>query len=341
MTRVRCASRARVIIAACAVAAPALLRAQQGIPERTATAARWTEELVSARADDGILNGGVVFTPPPSVAKRLAVVWIHGNGVNFYAPTYVNIGRALAARGFTTIIGNTRMHDLGNIAGYRGNTRIRGGSYWGLNSEQDRDLAAWIELARQRGFDRVVLVGHSAGVTAVQHYQAKTQDPRVIGLGLASGRFRPADTPRDSARVAQARQMVADGRGEEMPPSVNPSRPSYTSAGTLLDLADMGTYLTDFFGVQTPDPPVTRIRCPILAWFGTNEADVGTAADLALLTATLGRLPTGPSHVNTAMIQNADHMYGGQEAQVADTIARWIDGVVLPSAAKASSRRPE
>jgi pimeloyl-ACP methyl ester carboxylesterase len=336
MIRAQRTSGARAIIAAFAVAAPALLPAQERIPERAPTAAQGTEELVSVRAEDGIVDGGVVFTPPQGVAKRLAVIWIHGNGVNFYAPTYVNIGRELASRGVTTIVGNTRMHDLGNIAGFRGKTRIRGGSYWGLNSEQDRDLAAWIELAHQRGFDRVVLVGHSAGVTAVQHYQAKTQDPRVIGLGLASGRFRPADAPRDSTRVAQARQMVADGRGEEVLPSANPSRPAYTSAGTLLDLADMGAYLTDFFGVQTPDPPVTRIRCPILAWFGTNEADVGTAADLALLAATLKRLPAGPSRVDTAMIQSADHMYGGHEAQVAETITRWIDSVVLQSAGKAS-----
>jgi len=28
------------------------------------------------------------------------------------------------------------------------------------------------------------------------------------------------------------------------------------------------------------------------------------------------------------LIQNADHMYGGEEAQVAQTLARWVDDVV-------------
>ncbi len=35
----------------------------------------------------------------------------------------------------------------------------------------------------------------------------------------------------------------------------------------------------------------------------------------------------GPSRVNTAMIANADHMYTGEEARVAETIAKWADTI--------------
>src|SRR5262249_49017923 len=120
----------------------------------------------------------------------IAVIWIHGWGVNFYQPSYVGIGRALAERGYTTIIGNTSMHDLGNVLAWRGYKRIRGGGYWGVASDEGRDPAAWIDLAEERGFHNVVLVGHSAGWAAVRHYQAETQDPRVVGLVLASGAVR-------------------------------------------------------------------------------------------------------------------------------------------------------
>jgi len=288
------------------------------------------EELVYARADDGIVNGGALFSPQQRSAKRIAVIWIHGNGVNFYYPTYVKVARELARRGLTTIVGNTRMHDLGNIAAFRDSGRIRGGSYWGLTTEQVRDLAAWIQLAKERGFDRVVLVGHSAGATAVQIYMARTQDPRVAGLVLASGRFRPATGPVvDSARLERARQLVADGRGEDpVPPTAPSARPSPTSAATLVDLASMGVELTDFYGVETANPPIARVRVPILAWFGTN-GDVGTADDLALLETTLKRVPGSPSRVSTALIQGAGHMYDGQEAQVAQTLADWVNEVVL------------
>src|SRR5678815_1191779 len=114
-------------------------------------------------------------------AKPIAVIWIHGWGANFYQPTYVMIGRNLAERGLTTVVVNTRMHDLGTVAAWRGDTRIRGGGYWGVASEQVRDIAAWIDFAEERGFGRVVLVGHSAGWAAVTAYQAEKQDRRVVG----------------------------------------------------------------------------------------------------------------------------------------------------------------
>jgi dienelactone hydrolase len=289
-----------------------------------------SEELVHARTDDGIVDAGALFSPDAAAKKRIAVIWIHGSGVNFSYPSYVNVARELARRGLTTIVGNTRMHDLGNIEAFRESGSIRGGSYWGKTTDQVRDLAAWVQFAQDRGFNRVVLVGHSAGATAVQLYAARRQDPRVVGLVLASGRFRPAPGPIvDSTRLARAEQLVADGRGEEPVPPTDPTakRPT-TSAATLVDLASMGVELTDFYGVQTPNPPVARVRVPILAWFGTED-DVGTAADLELLERTLQRAPGGPKRVSTAMLPGATHMLDGREAEAAQALAEWVDKVVL------------
>ena len=217
------------------------------------------------------------------------------------------------------------MHDLGNIEAFRDPTNVRGGSYWGITTEQVSDVAAWVQLARDRGFDRVVLVGHSAGATAVQIYMARTQDPHVDGLVLASGRFQPASGPPvDPTRLARAKELVAAGRGEEpVPPTAPAARPSPTSAATLVDLAGMGVELSDFYGVVTPNPPIARVHVPILAWFGTND-DVGTAADLELLKKTLKNLAGGPSRVDTAMIPRASHMYDGHEPAIAETLANWV-----------------
>jgi hypothetical protein len=56
--------------------------------------------------------------------------------------------------------------------------------------------------------------------------------------------------------------------------------------------------------------------------------DVGNEADLELLKTCTRRLSSGPSRVETVMIQNTDHMYAGEEAQVAEVIARWADALV-------------
>src|SRR6516162_2645521 len=81
----------------------------------TVTSGQFPEELVYVRSSDDVVNGGAMFKPPKNAAKPIAIVWMHGWGVNFYSPTYVNIGRRLAERGFTTVAINTRMHDIGTI----------------------------------------------------------------------------------------------------------------------------------------------------------------------------------------------------------------------------------
>ena len=111
---------------------------------------KFPEELVYVRSKDDITNGGAIFTPPADSAKPIAVIWIHGWGVNFYYPTYVMIGRALAERGYTSISANTRMHDLGTVAGYRDGKRIRGGGYWGVASEEaGRNVSTKLARCRQ------------------------------------------------------------------------------------------------------------------------------------------------------------------------------------------------
>ena len=241
----------------------------------TVTGGKFPEELVYVRSKDDIVNGGAIFAPPKDSAKPIAVIWIHGWGVNFYSPTYVMIGRALAERGYTCIIANTRMHDLANVAGWRRGKRIRGGGYWGVASEEVRDLAVWIDFATDRGFKKVVLVGHSAGWAAVRSYQAEKQDRRVVGVVLASGAVRAETRPTDPEQLAQATRLMADGRGDDLVRDPKRSFPSFISAATFLDIANTPPEFKDFFGVQTPNPGVTRIHCPLLAFFGAR-GDVGT-----------------------------------------------------------------
>jgi len=293
------------------------------------TAGKFPEEIVYVRSQDGIVSGGAIFTPPRNSAKLVAIIWIHGWGVNFYEPTYVAIGRALAEGGYTCISGNTRMHDLGNVEAWRWGKRIRGGGYWGVASEEVRDVAAWVDFADERGFKRVVLVGHSAGAAAVRWHEAEKQDARVVGVVLASGGIGAAG-PTDRDQLAQATRLMAQGEGDALVRIPKRSFPSYISAATFLDMANTPPEFKDFFGVQTTttNPAVTRIRCPLLAFFGT-WGDVGSAKELELLKSCIGRQSTGPRRVDTAMIQHADHMYAGEEAQVALTIARWAD-TLLP-----------
>jgi pimeloyl-ACP methyl ester carboxylesterase len=290
--------------------------------------AKSPEQVVFARSHDDVVSGGVLFSPPHDSAKSLAIIWIHGWGVNFYEPSYVAIGRALAQQGYTVIDGNTRMHDLGNVEARRGGKRIRGGGYWGVASEEPRDIAAWIELAEANGFKRVVLVGHSAGWGAVRSYIAQVQDSRVIGLVLASGSVQPDLRTSDPDQLREARRLMAIGEGDALIRDPKRDFPSYISAATFIDI---DAFLTDasardFFGVQTTHAPISRVRVPLLAFFGTRD-DVGGQADLDTIISTVTRQQGGIARVTTALIDGGDHMYTGRESEVAQVIARWAAGL--------------
>jgi pimeloyl-ACP methyl ester carboxylesterase len=110
----------------------------------------------------------------------------------------------------------------------------------------------------------------------------------------------------------------------------NPRFPSFISAGTLVDQADTPAYLLDFFGAERQDGGVSRISCPLLVFFGTR-GDVGDATDLALVESAPARLSRPELRVETALIDGADHMYTGEERQVAQVIDGWIRATVLPA----------
>jgi pimeloyl-ACP methyl ester carboxylesterase len=290
----------------------------------TVSAGKFPEELVYVRSSDDIINGGAIFAPPKALAKPIAVLWVHGWSANFYSPTYVMVARALAERGLTALTLNTRMHDIGTNAGERGGKRIRGGGYWGVTSEDAHDIAAWIDFAEDRGFKRVVLVGHSAGWASVAAYQAAKQDPRVVGMVLASGSVVPPPPPPNAELLAQAARLVADGKGDDLLPLPNRSFPSFVSAATFLDIAKTPPVLSDFFGLQTQNAGITRIQCPPLAFYGTR-GDVGGEGELEKIRSSIARHASGPRRVDTRMIQRGDHMYTGEEAQVATAIAEWAN----------------
>jgi hypothetical protein len=105
--------------------------------------------------------------------------------------------------------------------------------------------------------------------------------------------------------------MIVDGRPEDL------VQGPFVSAATFVDIVKTPPEFKDFFRIQTPNPGVTRIHCPLLAFFGTN-GDVGNEEELELLKSSIKRQHSGPSRVNTVMIQGADHMYAGQEEHVAD-----------------------
>jgi pimeloyl-ACP methyl ester carboxylesterase len=75
----------------------------------------------------------------------------------------------------------------------------------------------------------------------------------------------------------------------------------------------------DQFGRETASDNLARIRCPLLVVVGANEAHVAAPEDLAAIR----RHAVAAPHVETQVIEGADHFYAAHEAEVAALAAHW------------------
>jgi pimeloyl-ACP methyl ester carboxylesterase len=273
-----------------------------------------TKTLVATETADGIPLHGILIQPVKSMSK-LALVWIHGFGANFYFSAYLRLGQALAAHHYAFLVGNTRGHDFGVMLEPRGRPPYLGGAAWERLEESPLDLAAWIDFALGCGFAGIVLGGHSLGAVKVTAYQAQQQDARVRGVVLASPPLRPSwNTRAYPAALAQAEQLVAEGRSEEL--FAGPWGP--VSAQTYLSFDQ---FKFDQFGCQTPSPNIARVRCPLLIVLGAKEEQVSIPKDLEVIQRNAVAAPRVATHV----IDGANHFYTGHEPEVAAILAHWAD----------------
>lgn len=277
----------------------------------------YAEELVYIQSEDGLPLEGLVIQPNRPAPGALPLLFVHGLTGKFYSPTVVRIGRELAARGYTFVSGNNRGHDFGYPFRRSPNDQptIYGGG-WELFSQSPRDVGAWVTFVAGLGFDGLALLGHSLGARKVVYYQSEREDRRVRGLMTASPPIRSGITRPEL--VAQAEAMVAAGKANDLLPwGISPAGGGTLSAASYLDRSRHGT---DLFGVQSRDAAIGRIRAPLLAFFGTDEASVGGAAELAIIRANA----TGAARVETHLFEGPDHSYTGHHAAVGERLASWL-----------------
>lgn len=66
---------------------------------------------------------------------------------------------------------------------------------------------------------------------------------------------------------------------------------------------------------------MARLRCPPPAFYGGEEAWLGTPADFEAIG---GHAVQSPPRVETRLFPGADHLYTGHEREVAAALAQWL-----------------
>ncbi len=273
-------------------------------------------ELVSIETGGRPLDGA--FHEPDAGAVRGAALLFHGNTMNFYTGALRFLPPALTAMGYACLAFNRRGRD---ILGIR-DSRAAEGAAFQLVAEAVEDNACAARWLAERGYVHPVVIGHSNGGTlAVRHVADHPGTPALVLLSAHCGgkNMVPLASKRGllgadrlEALTAQAREMVATGRGSEL--MLLPGWWYVASAESFLDLQ---ANLPDVLALAS------RIACPTLYLRGDEEPDdLYPAHEFA-------RRAGGRTDVE--IVARCNHFYVGREDAVTAIVAGWLDRAHRPS----------
>ncbi|WBB71330.1 alpha/beta hydrolase [Micromonospora sp. WMMD1128] len=275
------------------------------------TGATLRGELVSIPTDTTPLDG--LLYEPEGGALAGAVIFFHGNTMNFYVGPPRFLPPRLIAMGFACLAFNRRAHDVLSVRGDK--ERMEGGAFQ-TTAEALADHATAADWLAGRGYPAPVVIGHSnGGMMAAPHVAERPDTPALVLL--SAGRGGPAQTQRDGLLAGsrlpemrrRAEEMVAAGRGDELM-----LMPGWWYVITARSFLDRITTVPDLLAYAP------AIACPTLYVRGDTEPE-------ATFPGTRFRdLTAGPCE--SVVVPGCDHFYNGREAQVtaivADFLHRWV-----------------
>lgn len=249
-------------------------------------------------------------------AKRsdTLLLFVHGMGGNFYRSVSKKEMMAQAPlAGIDVLSFNNRGHE-GDVAAE-------------VFEDSIHDLDAAVAFGLERGYRKIVLLGHSTGCQKITYYQARRRHPRVAALVLAAIGDDYAIARHDLGRrydlqVARARALVKAGKGETV---MKAKGCLNFTARRFLSVADPVQPEAEIFNLEGPLRTFRRITCPILAVL--PEKEEYACIPVPELAARL-RAASRAKTFDTILIPEADHGFKGRESETTGVILDWLKPLV-------------
>lgn len=250
-----------------------------------------------------------------------AAIVMHGLGGNFYSSRLLlHFTQTLVGLGISTVVVNTRGHDMINTTTWGGRARSVGAA---LESVGDavHDVHGWVSFLEDRGHSNVLLSGHSLGAIKSLYAQAYSPHRRVkaiVGLSATRLSYRKLiDSPRGDLfrETIQRCQALIDGGQGDVPIEVPFPFPTWMTPGLYLEKygPDETYNWTEF---------IDKVDIPTLLLFGQRELDENPAFEG--LRPELDRLNQQWNSIHVEEIEGADHFYVSQMNLVEDHVVRWL-----------------
>jgi pimeloyl-ACP methyl ester carboxylesterase len=284
-------------------------------------------ELVEAAMPDGLRLHGALHTPGQSAptAPSTAALLLHGTGSNFYSSSlWAGLIPRMLEWGLAALAVNTRGHD--GVSSCRGlpSQRFIGSAYEQV--DQCRlDVAGWLDWLLGRGFERVVLVGHSLGAVKALFSLTEATHPAVVAtVALSPPRLSHEQFtagPRGPGFLEEYARMAAlvnSGAGDTLVEVRFPLPYLVTAAGYVDKYGPAARYdLTKL---------IEHIACPLLITYGTVEVQQGMA--FRGVPEALAQLPGYGQRFAVQLVAGADHIYSGCHGELAARLEKWLKAVL-------------
>ncbi len=275
-------------------------------------------ELVRTTTPDGMrLDGALHAASHASVAPYDLALCLHGVQGNFYSSTLLEaLVAPLAEQGIDVLRVNTRGHDNVTAKGRRWQ-----GAAFEVVDESRLDLLGWLDWAHKRGYQRVLLVGHSLGAVKALYAAAHEAPPAVAGIvAMSPPRLSYehfcASEDRDKflQTMTEAQRLVNECQPDAMLLAKFPF-PLLISAGSYVDKYGPGGRY-DFLDF------LAQVKCPVLLTFGSLELEAMTA--FRGIRQAIAATVNPRQFVQVITIAGADHIYTDQQAAIAAAIVQWL-----------------
>ena len=285
------------------------------------------QELVRINSIDNIELPGILYTPDDNTTK--IVIHVHGLNGNFYENRFLDtLAKTYTDNNYAFLTFNNRGRDFITELLKGDEFTIIGGS---LERFKDciLDMDGVINWVKERGYQEIVLEGHSYGCNKVLYYYNKKRDNTIKKIVLLA----PCDIP------AEAKKSLTK---EEYEKAKNDSTRLVEQGkeNALIDFSIMannkiaaGTYYYDFLpggendfirysdGENGNSELLNSIDIPTIIIFGDIDECVLTE-DIEVVKK---YLTNNFSNSSIIIINGADHSYTGKYSELGEIIKNKID----------------
>ncbi len=256
--------------------------------------------------------------------KDICVIFIHGMCQTIITNYFtVVLGNVLQNNKIGFIYAHNRGNSIENDTLLKDGTYTRCGCMYEIFEDCILDIDLAIEKAKDLGYKRIILMGHSYGCNKIIYYYYKNH-PNIIGIIFASAP--------DMVGLQLLRQKDYEELIKEAKDNIDNNNPNKLLSNLIEDYMYMSskTYYNWYSKNSNLDNlPVMNysnnwyqfeaIDVPILTFSGSLETDNYLHLDL------LKEKAKNCNNFEYEYIENANHFYQNKEDRLSNIVLNWID----------------